>query len=196
MKTKTIILGVYALIVLMFSACTKAKDGAPGAQGPAGVSGTAGIDGNDGNAKVYNYTFNLNLSGFIGPVTNGAYTYVFNPTSVMGSDFISENDAVLLYLFDHTTSGTDYYNALPFLDYFNTGTSFNQHSFELGATGAANILIFNIRNSAGGSPYTDMTTGTLSYKMIWIEGIGKSLPLDGVDKKDYYAVCKAFGLTP
>lgn len=170
-KTMTTVFAGLALTLgLTFTSCKKAE------KGETGPAGAAGAQGPVGNANVYNYKFNINLSTFTGPLTNGEWASVFNPTTVMGTTFIDEKDAVLLYLFDHTTGTTDYYNQMPFVDYFNTGTAFNSHSFEVGSTGTANILSIKIRNSTGGQPYTSMTTGALSYKMVVIKAFGKVKP--------------------
>ena len=190
-KTMTTVFAGLALALgLTFTSCKKAEKGETG---PAGATGATGAAGAAGNANVYNYKFNINLSTFTGPLTNGEWTSVFNPTTVMGSTFIDEKDAVLIYLFDHTTGTTDYYNALPFIDYFNTGTAFNQHSFQIGSTGSGNIILFSIRNSTGGQPYTSMTTGALSYKMVLVKAAAR-MANPNVNYSDYNAVKKAFKL--
>lgn len=207
MKTKTTMIAMLMCIAVFINGCAKdgaigpkgadGKDGKNGLNGTNGTNGTNGGDGTngeDGNANVHNYTFNLNLSAFIGPLTNNSYNQSSN-MSFMGNNFIDEKDAVLLYLFDKSIGSTNYYHALPFLDYYNNTSNFNQHSFTLGATGSANILTFNIRNSSGIQPYTSMT-GTLSYKMVTIAGISKMDLLEGIDKRDYYAVCRALSLKP
>lgn len=180
--TITVFAGIALALGLTFTSCKKAEKGETG---PAGAQGPVG------NANVYNYKFNINLSTFVGPLTNSEWASVFNPSTVMGNVFIDEKDAVLLYLFDHTTGTTDYYNQMPFIDYFNTGTAFNQHSFEIGSTGTSNILSIKIRNSTGGQPYTSMTTGALSYKMVVIKAYGKVKPelptdLSYESVKEYY----------
>lgn len=174
----------------------KGDSGTNGTNGTNGASGTSGTNGTNGNANVHNYTFDLNISDFIGPTANNSYSNFSNNLSFMGTNFIQENDAVLLYLFKETVNSVDYYNALPFLLYFNTGTAFNQHSFELTRKiGAISFIKFNIRNSEGLQPYTTMS-GKLYYKMVTIAGASKRDLLEGVDKRDYYAVCKAFNLKP
>lgn len=175
-----VITGLVIAIGLTFTSCKKAEKGDTG---PAGANG---------NANVYNYKFNVNLSSFIGPLTNGEWSSP-NALTFMGSTVIDEKDAVLLYLFDHTTGTTDYYNQMPFLDYFNTGTAFNSHSFEVGSTGSVNIISLKIRNSTGGIPYTSMTTGALSYKMVVIKAHAR-MANPNVNYKDYNAVKKAFNL--
>lgn len=149
MKTiKRITLLVLISSVLTTFSCT--KEGKQGETGPKGANGINGTNGTDGNANVYSYKFSVPLSSFLGPLTDYSWEYVFNPTTVMGgSTFIGANDVILMYLFDHSTSGTDYYNALPYLDYWNSNTAFNQHSFQIGATGSANIILISIRNSTG-----------------------------------------------
>jgi hypothetical protein len=183
----TVIAGVALTLGLSLTSCKKAETG------PAGAVGATGAQGPAGNANVYNYKFNINLSTFTGPLSNGEWASVFNPTTVMGSTFIDEKDAVLLYLFDHTTGTTDYYNQMPFVDYFNTGTAFNSHSFEVGSTGTANILTIKIRNSTGGQPYGSMTTGALSYKMVVIKAFQKVKPQLPTDLS-YEAVKKYYDL--
>lgn len=185
-----------SFVILLSISCAKdGEQGPAGPQGPAGQQGATGPQGPagaNGNANVYSYKFSVPLSNFIGPQLNNAWQYVFSPTTVMGlNTFISDKDVILMYLYEQTTGGTDYYNAMPFNDYFNTGTAFNQHSFQIGATGPANFILIEIRNSTGVQPYTSMTTGDLYYKMVYIKSTNKvkpSLPnsLDYASVKAYY----------
>lgn len=184
-KTAKVIATLFVACGLIFSSCKKDP-------GPKGDTGPTGPQGAPGNANVYNYKFNVNLSSFIGPLTNGEWSSS-NALTFMGSTFIDEKDAVLLYLFDKTVGSTDYYNALPFNDYFNTGTAFNQHSFQIGSSGSANILILKIRNSTGGQPYTSMTTGALSYKLVLVKASAR-MANPNVNYNDYNAVKEAFNL--
>ena len=165
--------------ILLLNSC--AKDGAIGPVGPTGATG---------NANVHSYKFSINLTGFTGPLTNGEYSYVFNTSSVMGTNYIDEKDAVLLYLFNTSIGTTDYYSALPFNHYWNNGTAFNQHYFDLGATGAGNILLIKIRNSAGGQPYSSMN-GNLNYKMVVVSGMMKR---PDINWNDYNVVKEYFKL--
>lgn len=188
-KIKTVVMLIILSSILITFSCT--KEGKQGPAGTNGMNGTNGTNGTDGNANVYSYKFSVPLSSFIGPLTNNSWEYVFNPTTVMGgSTFIGANDVILMYLFDHSTSGTDYYNALPFLHYFNSGAAYNQHSFQIGATGSANLILISIRNSTGAQPYTSMT-GSLYYKMIYIKSVNMVKPklpedLSYASVKGYY----------
>ena len=167
------------ITALLFNGC---KKGDKGEVGPAGTNG---------NANVQGYTFSVPLASFIGPLTNNGWEYIFNITTVMGSgSYIGANDAILMYLFDQTAAGTDYYNALPYLDYFNAGTAYNQHSFQIGATGSTNLILIDIRNSTGGQPYTSMTTGSLYYKIVWVQSRSKQKPILPSDLS--YPSVKAF----
>lgn len=192
MKTiKRIAILVLISSVLTTFSCTKeGKQGPAGTNGINGASGTNGTNGYDGNANVYSYKFSVYLSSFIGPLTDNSWEYTFTPSTIMGQ-YLGANDVILMYLFDHSTSGTDYYNALPYLDYWNTGTAFNQHSFQIGATGSTNVITISIRNSTGPQPYTSMTSGSLYYKMVYIKSVNMVKPklpqdLSYASVKGYY----------
>lgn len=170
------ILSIALIVAIAGTACKKPKDGAPGATGKQGPQG---------NANVKTVLFSVNLNQFIGPLSNASYSLPY----AVGSLNITEWDAVLLYEFTNSVAGIDYYTQLPFDDYFNSGTSFNHHYFEHGATGSGNIIDIYIRNSGGLQPYTTMS-GLLYYKCVVIAGspgIKAQLP-DALIGADYTAV--------
>jgi hypothetical protein len=176
--TKTIVATLFVACGLILTSC----GGAPGATGPQGPIGATGLNGLNGNANVMSYKFSVDLSNFNTLMPNGAYQCVLNPAVIMGNGTtVSANDVVLMYLYDQTVAGTDYYNALPYNDYWDSSTEFNQFSFEVGATGPSNYIWINIRNSGAGQPYTPMS-GPLNFKMVYIQAsnlrVKPTLPKD------------------
>jgi len=176
--TKTIVATLVVACGLILTSC--GKDGAPGPQGPIGLPGV------NGNANVLSYKFSVDASNFVGPLAPGyIYQFILDPTTLMGSGYyVGANDAVLMYFYDQTISGTDYYNAMPYNDYWDNSSDYNQYSFEIGATGPNNKIFINIRNSNAAQPYANMTPGavTLSFKMVYIQAINQrvkpTLPKD------------------
>lgn len=79
---KTIVLGMVALMVLMFGACKKPKDGAPGAQGP------------QGNANVTYGIFNVPASSW-GYTSPTYYATLLEPTITQD---ILDKGAILVYM--------------------------------------------------------------------------------------------------
>jgi hypothetical protein len=181
MKKNISIIFAIIISIVLFVSCTKegpagpaGATGATGAIGPSGPQGPQGPQGQQGNANVYGYKFSIPLSSFIGPVTNLEYTYVLNPFNINGwVGSIGANDAVLMYIFNETVSGTDYYQAMPYQDFYSTGSIYNYHSFQVASTGTSNIITISVRNSTGIAPYTSMTTGSLYYKLIYIKSTNK-----------------------
>lgn len=98
---KTIIIGMYALTLLTFGACKKAKDGAPGAQGP------------QGNANVDYSIFNVPASSW-GYTSPSYYAALIVPSITQD---IIDKGAVLVYY----QTGTNTYTQLP-LTFFPTAT--------------------------------------------------------------------------
>lgn len=183
MKTfrKTFILVAIAGITTFFGCAKDGKDGLPGPTGATGATGTTG------NANVKTYTFNVPLSSFTLNSTNNSYqasTLSYAPVSMQ----IGQYDDVSLYLYD-----TDGWYALPYTKYFNTGTTFNTHYYEL--TDWQSLWVY-IRNSAGGQPYSSMTTGNLTYRAVIIGGAAgrKAHRPDNVDFSNYNEVKAAFNL--
>ena len=185
MKTITLKTVATSLVagLLLFSSCSK--------QGPVGPQGTPGLNGYDGNANVYGYKFSVDLSLFIGPDANANYQYAFNPASMISPNVLSGNDAVLMYLFDKTQNGADYYTAMPCNNYFDNTSSFNAFSFDVGSTsGATNLIFITIRNSSGAQPYSTMS-GPISFKLVYIQSINhREKPK--LPKDLSYASVKAF----
>jgi hypothetical protein len=94
---KIIILGMFALTVLMFGACTKAKDGAPGTNGTNGVNGANGV----ANISTRLYTV---TPGSWSSSGSGVWTY--SATDLDITDF--NVDAVMVYYY----GGSSYF-AIP-----------------------------------------------------------------------------------
>lgn len=111
------------------------------------------------------YTLPLPLSSFKHDTSNNSYW--IDATNYLSSSARLDG-AVLVFLVSQAQNGS-FADALPFQDYFNTGTAFNQHSYSVatGATFGTKSLFVMIRNSTGGQPYQTMS-GTLTYKVITI----------------------------
>jgi hypothetical protein len=100
---KTIILGMFALIVLTFGACTKAKDGAPGATGPTGANGVANI-----SSQIISVT-----PGSWSSSGSGFWSYSVYESDITNSDL----DAVMVYYY----AGSSQYLAMPISGAFVSG---------------------------------------------------------------------------
>lgn len=122
---KSIILGVFALAVLTFGACTKAKDGAPGAQGPEGNANVIGSN----TVTTSNWTLN---SGIM---------YYTTLTSSNITQAIVDKGVVLVYEGD----GSGGYFALP----YTFGIESSTFDFDLGFV---NIYITNTDASTPANP--------------------------------------------
>lgn len=170
-KTTQLLLSAFTVLALLFTACKKTE-------GPKGDTGPQGAQGAPGNANVYTYTFTASLASFIGPLTGGEYQQAIAPSLFMDPGvYITDKDAVIMYKYSKTTGATEYYDAMPYLHYYNT-SSYNQHYYEVGNDVSSNIIILKIRNSNNIAPYSPMT-GNLKYKMVLIKGTNKlSLPND------------------
>lgn len=172
MKTLSKIVALSLFLLFIITGCK--KDAGPiGPQGPKGA---------DGNANVYGYKFVADLANFTFSSSVNEYYIFVNPATISGGAVtIGDKDAVLLYLFRETIAGVDYYEQLPYDDFYGTSGMFNHHHFEVGTSASSNNNIcITIRNSTGVAPYTPMT-GYLYYKLVIIKSsnlVKPTLPKD------------------
>lgn len=129
------------------------------AAGCKGDKGEKGDTGPQGNANVRQYNYSLNLSNFAFFGNMNAYG-----TAVASVPAISSTQAVLTYVYiDPAVDNYNEWVAMPFTHYFNTGNSYNVHSYSVDG---ASLWIY-IRNSNGTAPYSPMS-GTISYRTFVI----------------------------
>ena len=103
---------------------------------------------------IIKYNFSVDLADFILQSSNSSYwrSIAVSTTS---------NDAVLVYV-----SINSEWHALPFNNYWNTGTYFNEFYYSIYST--STILLY-IRNWGGSAPYYPMS-GLLNYRVYVIQG--------------------------
>ncbi|MEM1323180.1 MAG: hypothetical protein AAGG75_23140 [Bacteroidota bacterium] len=182
---KSNILLMLSIFVLMCVGCTKGDMGPQGPQGIQGPQGPQGPQGVAGNADVRRYQTSIALSDFARwPSTNEWWEYYYPPIT------ISDRDVVLAFVYENH-AGDNEWIALPMIDHWYTGNCFNAFNYSVNYSN--NRIQFTIRNSCGSSPYTNMNSGALSYRVFIIKGTAKE-KLDSIkDLTNYYEVAQALG---
>ncbi len=160
------------LAAITLSSCKKVE-------GPEGPQGPAGSQGPVGNANVQEVDMTINIADLILWSYNNSY-YVYKSLSQ------ASNDAVLGYVYKNSE-----WNSLTFINYFNTSSYFNAYSFSIADD---NSIYISIRNSSGGAPFSDMTTGTLSYRFIIVKAATYAAMPDNIDISNYDEVKTYFKL--
>lgn len=161
---KIIIIGAYVLTVLMFDACTKAKDGAPGAQGP------------QGNANVGYAIYNVAASDW--GLTSPIYHVTLNAPQV--TQDILNKGAVLVYANVSGSSVQLPYTYYPTATYSETW----QPTFTLGQV-EISITDSDLTNPAAPGAYT--------FKVVVIAASGL-IAHPHVNWKNYSEVKTTFNL--
>lgn len=182
-----------AALVLTTIGC----EGPMGPQGPQGVQGVPGqngingVDGADG-AIPNVYYFDIPLHNFI----YESYNEAWNAYGYINGITIQITDLVLVYVnLSSDGNGDNYWQPLPYLEFFNNTGFFVQHSFGIMGidddTGNNNYLagdlMFSLRASDGYAPYDDMSSDALLLYNVFIvqgqEGKKAVLP-DNIDIND------------
>lgn len=133
-----------------------------GPQGPKGPIGQQGPQGPSATAKTY--TFDIPLSSFNFISTNKSYEVSANNHAPSGFS-VGPYDDVSLYIYE-----TNGWYALPYIEYSANSSVFTQHYYQLDDNRRLWIMI---RNSLGGTPYSNMMMTpptSLSYRAVVIPG--------------------------
>lgn len=171
---KTILL----LAVLSNLFACKGKQGDPGPQGPKGDAGPSAVS----------WTFSVNASDLIGPLSDYSYEASVIPPSKV---YIEENDALLIYYRNTYISGVPEYTALP-TDIFITNTSqFVNFSYKI----YSSIFSIKVRNSSAGQPFSNMNSAVMDFRAVLIKGskVQRS-SLSEIDLRNYNEVKEYFNL--
>ena len=151
-------------IIFLFS-CTK--------EGPMGPQGFPGNDGKDATGSKM-YYFNMPISNFAKEKHYEDQTQFYNDAWVaygyIENVTIQETDMVMVYMHQTTDGGPDnYFQALPYTDYFDNSTDFNHYSY--GIKDNNGDLVFSIRRNDGTDPFNDMNaTFNIEYNVYIIAG--------------------------
>ena len=173
------------MLAVGLSSCTTAI----GPTGPAGRDGIDGRDGTDGSTPLV-YYFDIPLKNFIYEDYNeswNAYAYINNLTLI-------NTDLVMIFvnLNSDGGAGDNYWQAMPYNEYFDNTGFYVQHSFGImdidDDSGNDNYLkgdiMFSLRASDGLAPYDDMNSEALLKYNVYVlfgeEGKKAQLP-DYVD---------------
>ncbi len=178
--------------LFLLSSCSK-----EGPRGPQGLPGAKGEPGStpqlyymdipinqfkkelfyDDNSQFYNDSWL-------------AYGYIENVT-------IQPNDLVMVFMHQTTDGGPDnYFQALPYTDYFDNSTDFNHYSY--GVMDDNGDLVFSIRRNDGTAPFNDMNaTWTIQYNVYILKGQnGKKATIpSNINLSDEKAVKSYLGIT-
>lgn len=158
---------ICAVALISLTGCKK-EPGPKGDTGPAGPTGASGPQ-----AKTYTFTATFNST-----TTFGSYSGITN---------FDADDMVLVYLFEATYAGEDFYVQLPFLS--STGNV--KHYAEVGENNGLIFVNAVFANGSSGGVYS--TNTTLKYKAIHIKSSQVKAHPD-VNYLDYQAVRKAFNI--
>lgn len=178
--------GLFLSVVLLTSVFGCVKVGPMGPAGPQGIQGVPGQDGEDG-AIPFVYYFDIPLQNFI----YESYNETWNAYGYINDYIIQPTDLVFAYVkLSSDGNGDNYWQPLPYNEYFNNTGFYIQHSFGImdidDDTGNNNYLagdlMFSLRASDGYAPYEDMSSDALLMYNVFIvtgmEGKKASLPTD------------------
>ncbi len=197
------------LIVLAFLFNCKGPEGPIGPQGPQGPTGAAGPQGPQGDTGPQGSTGATGPQGPQGIAGNAnvvEYTYgSANITYYTSYTIPNMNQArydsslILAYAY---TSVDDRWKSVPGPVWDYSSSTWNLSSLETFTSGLCYVYLLNFDGSDNS---TQMTFD--KFKIIVasassistagrISQTGKDIRNSGVDLKDYYAVCKFYGLSP
>jgi hypothetical protein len=169
-------------------------------EGPRGPQGYPGNDGSDGSTpKLYYFDIPVNQYNKMADYNNNSYDYN-NAWIAFGSIdgvTLTENDLVSVFMHQTTDGGPDnYFHALPYLDYFDNGSDFNQYGY--GIMDDNGDLLFSIRRNDGSAPFNDMNaTWAIQYNVYVIKGTASrkaELPKD-LEFATEKELCDYLGIT-
>lgn len=168
---KTVYLLVATLSIL---ASCKGDKGEPGETGP------------QGNANIGWYQFSISLSGY----THYSSTDVWTRKAPSSFPRLQANQLALVYIWMDPISNSTEWVQQPYVHYFNGGTTFNE--FFHGIESDGDLWLY-IRNSTSGQPFTNMNSGSLSYKVFVIESsMQQEMESAGVNQRDMERVLDYF----
>ncbi len=156
---------IFSILIIFLFSCAK--------EGPMGPQGFPGDDGKDvTGAKLY--YFDMPINSFDKERYYEDQTQFYNDAWVaygyIEDVTISETDMVMVYMHQTTDGGPDnYFQALPYTDYFDNSTDFNHYSY--GTMDNNGDLVFSIRRNDGSAPFNDMNaTFNIEYNVYIIAG--------------------------
>jgi hypothetical protein len=155
---------ILILTISLFS-CSK--------EGPRGPQGNDGNDGNDASTPQL-YYFDIAVNQFNKELyyynSNEFYNDAWLAYGYIEGLTIQETDLVMVYMHQTTDGGPDnYFQALPYTDYFDNSTDFNHYSY--GTMDDNGDLVFSIRRNDGTAPFSDMTADwAIEYNVYIIQG--------------------------
>ncbi len=167
---RKIALIMLASALMMFS-CTK--------EGPRGPQGVPGPQGRDGSAATL-YYLDIPVNQFKKEAYYDDNTQDYNDAwlayGYIEGVSIQENDLVMVFMHQTTDGGPDnYFQALPYTDYFDNSTDFNHYSY--GIMDNTRDLVFSIRRNDGTSPFNDMNADwTIQYNIYIVKGSANRKP--------------------
>lgn len=189
MKTRIFLSGCLILLSFIFingcakdgaigPAGTNGSSGTNGANGTNGKDGTNGVDGKDGKDGNANVSSVIVTPTWYWDATNKMLKADINPLLIL-TTAVSDKGVVLVYY--KNESG----NWIPLpRTIYDQSQRFSYTPYWL-------VLVIQNSDNTQPSPLN------LPFKIVCIEAsAGKRNILDGVDKSDYYAVCKALNLKP
>lgn len=153
------------VVTISFFSCSK--------EGPRGPQGFPGEDGSDATAPQL-YYFDIAINQFNKELyyynSNEFYNDAWIAYGYIDGVVIQETDLVMVYMHQTTDGGPDnYFQALPYSDYFDNSTDFNHYSY--GVKDDNGDLVFTIRRNDGTAPFNDMNaTWNIEYNVYIIQG--------------------------
>ncbi len=160
----TFILG----ILLSLSSCTK-----EGPRGPQGLPGAKGEAGASGSAPEL-YYIDIPVNHFKKEIFYDNNSEFYNDAwlayGAINGLKILPTDLVMVFMHQTTDGGpNNYFQALPYTDYFDNSTDFNHYSY--GVMDDNGDLVFSIRRNDGTAPFNNMNANwVIEYNVYVVKG--------------------------
>ena len=139
------------------------------------ITGPQGMPGEDGsNPKLY--FFDIPVSDFAKVEYYNDNSQFYNDAWLAYGSFngfvLNEKDMALVYMHQTTDGGPDnYFQALPYTDYFDNSEDFNHYSY--GIMDDNGDLIFSIRRNDGTDPFNNMSADfKIQYNVYVVKSSG------------------------